>query len=132
MDCVLLRFDLEHNRLAFSCANNGLWIVREGELIEYKPDKQPVGLHEGNIKPFQLHEAQLRKGDFIIAYTDGFADQFGGERGKKFKYSQLKTLLTEIAGEQPSVQHQRLDTAFTQWKGNLEQVDDVLIVGIRI
>lgn len=132
MDCALLCFDKETNRLSFALANSHLLIVRGGTLIEFRPDKQPVGLHEGVSTSFTLQEVQLQKGDVIYSFTDGFADQFGGPRGKKFKYSQLKETLVRMAVESSDVQRQKLAVLFESWRGNLEQVDDVLVIGIRV
>ncbi len=132
MDCALLCFDKATNHLSFALANNHLLIVRDGTLIEFRPDKQPVGLHEGKPSSFTLQETQLQKGDVVYSFTDGFADQFGGPRGKKFKYSQLKETLVMMAVESPDVQREKLAVLFESWRGNLEQVDDVLVIGIRV
>lgn len=132
MDCIVAKFDFETQKLYFACANNPLWIVRNGELIEFRPDKQPVGIHEGEAKSFTLHAFDLKPGDFIYLFTDGFADQFGGPRGKKFKYSQLKEALLNISDQTPDAQRKTLDELFESWRGDLEQVDDVLVIGVRI
>ena len=118
--------------MQFAAANNPLWLIRNGELIEFKPDKMPVGKAMGEIKPFTLKEIQLQKGDLIIMLTDGYADQFGGEKGKKFMYKPLKELLLSI-NNAPLVDIQyELQNTFDKWKGAIEQVDDVLIIGVRV
>lgn len=132
MDCILCSFDFPNKKMEFAMANNPLWILRNGELIEYKPDKQPVGLYEESKKDFTLHTVQLQKGDIIYTLTDGFADQFGGPKGKKFKDSQLKEKLLEICNHPLDQQKIILEKTFEDWKGNLEQVDDVLVIGIKI
>lgn len=132
MDCALLCFDKKSGFLSFACANNPVWIVRGGKLIEFKGDKQPVGLYEGKHDPFTLCEFHLVKGDIVYALTDGFADQFGGPRGKKFKYSQLKEQVIGIHRQSMSSQLEKFDRVFEEWRGELEQVDDVLLIGIRI
>ncbi|MCZ2249884.1 MAG: SpoIIE family protein phosphatase, partial [Bacteroidia bacterium] len=132
MDGSLLSFDLKNNNLSCSSANNPVWIIRENKLIEIKGDRFPVGKHDRDKEPFTLHTFDLQKGDVVYALTDGFADQFGGERGKKFKYNQLQELLLSIAHEPMSAQNQKLNDVFENWKGNLEQVDDVTVVGIRV
>ena len=106
--------------------NNGL-----NEIIETKADKQPIGKfsHE---KPFTNHEIQLFENDEIYISTDGFQDQFGGEKGKKFKANQLKELLIGNAQKSMLEKFQFLDKIFDNWKGNLDQVDDVCIIGVRI
>jgi len=132
MDAVICNFDFVNNNLQFAAANNPLWLIRNGELIEFKPDKMPVGKAMGDIKPFTLKEIQLQKGDLIIMLTDGYADQFGGEKGKKFMYKPLKELLLSINNAPLlDIQHE-LQNTFDKWKGDIEQVDDVLIIGIRV
>ncbi|HET6993143.1 MAG TPA: SpoIIE family protein phosphatase, partial [Bacteroidia bacterium] len=128
MDCVLCKFDFNKHLLQFACANNPLWIIREGKLIEFAPDKIPVGVHEGINQDFSLQETDIRKGDQVYLLTDGFADQFGGPRGKKFKYKQLKEKLIEIADKVMEEQKIILEKIFEDWRGELEQLDDVLII----
>lgn len=128
-------------RLQWAGANNPLWILRNNEIIEYKPDKQPIGKYLKN-KSFTTHTIELQKNDTIYLLTDGYADQFGGEKarpdehpfgwGKKFKYSKLKELLLATSEKPMSEQKQILDETFETWKGNLEQVDDVCVIGVRI
>lgn len=138
MDCSLLSFDLKNNKLYFALANNPLWVIRASkdkgtnELIEFSPDKMPVGRHDKQDVPFQLHSFELRKGDLIIAFTDGYADQFGGEKGKKFKYSGLKNILLQNSNSNLSDLNEKLSASFEDWKRDLEQVDDVCIIGVRI
>ena len=132
MDAVLCIYDFKGLWLRFACANNPLWILRNNELIKFKPDKMPVGMHYGEQKPFSINTVGLRKGDIIYTFTDGYADQFGGEKGKKFKYKALKELLISIQKKPMIEQKEILQTTFENWKGNLDQVDDVLIIGIRI
>jgi len=132
MDCSLCSFDFNKMKLSLSGANNPVWIIRKGELIELKTDKQPVGLHEGEIYAFTLCITKLEKNDLVITLTDGFADQFGGTKGKKYKYNRLKSF---IAGNSNLPTHkikQLLADEFGNWKGHNEQLDDILIMGIRI
>lgn len=132
MDCSLCSFDLRQRKMEFACANNPVWIFRNGEIIASRPDKFPVGIHEGEKQPFTLQQTELLPGDIIYAFTDGFADQFGGPKGKKFKYSQLKEKLLAIHSLPMNEQKEKLEKIFDDWRGNLEQVDDVLVIGIRI
>ena len=132
MDGVLCSFNFKENLLEFSCANNAVWIIRDGKMIEYKPDKMPVGMFEGEKKSFSLQSARLQKGDLVYTFSDGYADQFGGPKGKKFKYSQLKELLLSIHNLPVEEQKKILSEKFIAWKGNLEQVDDVLVIGVRV
>ena len=85
MDCSYCVFDFKNNSMQATCANNPVWILREGSLIEIAPDKMPVGMHYGEEKPFTMHNVNLAKGDCIYMFTDGYADQFGGPKGKKFR-----------------------------------------------
>lgn len=112
-------------------ANNPLVYVKDGIINEVKPDKQPVGRFEG-AKPFTTHALTFNRGTFISLFTDGYADQFGGPKGKKFKYAQLKELLTEISSKSPLEQKSKLLDALQSWRGELEQVDDVCVIGIRL
>jgi serine phosphatase RsbU (regulator of sigma subunit) len=132
MDAVLLIFNHNKTELEFSLANNPLWIIRAGELLEFKADKMPVGRHDKQDTLFTRHTEKLQKGDLIYIFTDGFADQFGGEKGKKFKYSALKELLLSIAEKPMEEQKTILSKTFENWRGNLEQVDDVCVVGVRV
>ena len=132
MDITFCRLDKKNNRLFWSGANNPLWIIRKGEevLEEIKPDKQPIGRYLTNA-PFTSHEVHLGKGDQIYLITDGYPDQFGGPKGKKFKYKQLKQMLIDLKEKPMSQQLETLSHEFFEWKGDLEQVDDVCILGIR-
>lgn len=131
MDISLCALNINTRELKWSGANNPLWYIRENELNEIKGDKQPIGKND-NPKPFSLHTVQLQKQDTIYIFTDGYADQFGGEKNKKFMYKSLKNLLTEIYQEPFDVQKKILQQKFVSWKGNIEQTDDVLIIGLRI
>ena len=133
MDCMLCSFDIKNNELQFAAANNPLWVLKNGaaEITEYKADKQPVGFHSV-YKPFTLQTTSLAKGDTVYSFTDGFADQFGGPKGKKFKYKQLEELLLKHAHLPMNEQKNILEKSFEEWIGALEQIDDVLIIGVRI
>jgi serine phosphatase RsbU (regulator of sigma subunit) len=136
MDCSLVAFDFEQKVMQVACANNPIWIVRGGESVplveEIGPDKMPVGVHYGEQKPFTLHNVKLNKGDSVYLFTDGYADQFGGPKGKKFKYKQLQEMLLAVSHQPMAEQKKVLNETLGSWKGNLEQVDDVLIIGIKI
>lgn len=142
MDIALcsLRFDVQGLKLndpktaallQYAGANNPLWIIRNNELIEFKANKQPVGNYFRN-EPYTTHEVQVQKGDSIYIFTDGYADQFGGEKGKKFMYKPFKELLLSIQGKSMVEQKEILEQHFESWKGNLEQVDDVCVIGVRV
>jgi serine phosphatase RsbU (regulator of sigma subunit) len=130
------RSGTEGVQLQWAGANNPLWIIKKNpdgvtELVEVKPDKQHIGKTD-NPKPFSTHTISLQKGDSIYILTDGYADQFGGERGKKFKASQMKELILSTASASLQEQKKLLEQKFEKWKGDLEQVDDVCIIGVRV
>jgi len=131
MDISLCTLNFKTNKLQWSGANNPLWIIRQDKLIEYKADKQPIGRY-AEPQPFTTHEIDLEKGDILYLFSDGYQDQFGGERGKKFKSSQLKELLLSVAQKSMEDQQEVINTAFEKWKGNIEQIDDVCVIGVRI
>lgn len=131
MDISLCCFDPSAKVLHWAGANNPLWIIRNNVLIEFRPDKQPVG-HTDNPLPFTTHSIPVQKGDHLYAFTDGYADQFGGDKGKKFKYSQLKAMLLANVSLDIKEQLRRIKQQLDEWKGDLEQVDDILLMGVRI
>ena len=133
MDIVLLALNRQKNILEFAGANNPLYHIRNGELNEIKGNKFPIGIFIGEeIRHFTNHEIPLQKGDTIYLFTDGYADQFGGPKGKKFKYNQFKTILLEIQTLPMNAQREKLLTAIRSWQGENEQVDDILVIGIKI
>jgi serine phosphatase RsbU (regulator of sigma subunit)/Tfp pilus assembly protein PilF len=134
MDISLCCLDLVSMKITWAGANNPLCIIRNKELIEFKGDKQPIGNYSFS-KSFSLHEFQLQKDDVIYLFSDGYIDQFGGTspvNGKKFKSRRLKTLLSAIAELDTAEQKTILEDEFHQWKGSLDQVDDICIIGIKI
>ena len=100
-------------------------------MQETKPDKQPVGYQAGKQQPYTHHQLQLEKGDTIYLFSDGYQDQFGGSKGKKYKLSRFKKLLLSIQGQTMNEQKASLETTLREWQGDQEQVDDILVMGIR-
>jgi serine phosphatase RsbU (regulator of sigma subunit) len=131
MDVSFCAFNLKTGEVFWAGANNPLWYISGGELKEIVADKQPVGKSD-HYKPFTTHRVPLQKGDILYLFTDGYADQFGGPKGKKFKYKQLNEVLFAASTKSPSEQHEILNTTFEDWRGRHEQIDDVCIIGIRI
>ncbi|MBE7441136.1 MAG: SpoIIE family protein phosphatase [Flavobacteriales bacterium] len=131
MDAVLFAINFNKLTLSFAGANNSLYIVRDKEIIELKPDKQPIGAYEAQ-QSFTNHIFQLKKGDTIYATTDGYIDQFGGHEGKKLKSKKFKEKLIECVDLPIEQQKDFLSTFFNNWKGSLEQLDDVCILGVKI
>jgi serine phosphatase RsbU (regulator of sigma subunit) len=133
MDIALCAIDTEKGTVEYAGAFNPLWIIRQGELIEIKADKQPIGeFIDGEQALFTNHVLNLEKGDMLYMFTDGYADQFGGDKGKKFKYKPLQNLLSEISTRAMEEQKNILDKTIEDWKGALQQVDDICILGFRV
>lgn len=130
MDIALCSIDYETGILKYAGANNECVIIRNGEVVELKPDKQPIGQFV-DAKPFHQQEFQLEDNDCIYLYTDGYVDQFGGDKAKKFKSRPFKTMLNSMAHLTMSQQFVAVQQAFDTWKGDLEQVDDVCVFGVR-
>ncbi|HLP11548.1 MAG TPA: tetratricopeptide repeat protein [Flavobacteriales bacterium] len=133
MDIALCVYNTVTQKLSYAGANNPLWVYQKatGSILEIAANNQSVG--DDNIADaFKTHTVQLSKGDVIYVFSDGYADQFGGEKGKKFKYSNLKLLL-EQASQKPCQEIvSTLENTFNAWKGELEQLDDVCVVGVRV
>jgi serine phosphatase RsbU (regulator of sigma subunit) len=140
---------IEQNELKFAGAHNPVWIVRKGafdmkesdqmklmvqddySLLEIKGDKQPIGMFEAN-KPFTTHSVSLQKEDAVYLFSDGYMDQFGGEKGKKFKSVNFKKLIMKAQGHDMPNQKEFIQKIFNEWKGDLEQLDDVCVIGLKI
>lgn len=133
MDISICALNTKTLEMRWAGANNPLWIVRdeEQEIEEFKPQKQPIGMYE-RTEPFVEHIIQLNKGDYIYVFTDGYQDQFGGPKGKKFKASQLKSLLISIKDVSMNEQEKVLYTTLKEWQGSSEQLDDVCVIGVRV
>ncbi len=121
-------------KLQWSGANNPLWIIKKNtegksELVEIRPDKQPIGKYAETV-PFTTHNFYLQKGDMIYLLTDGYQDQFGGEKGKKLKAMQLKEILMAVCHKPMEEQGTIINDYFEEWRGSIEQIDDVCIIGI--
>ena len=132
MDCNLMVLNQDKSVLSFASANNTIVIIRKGEILEFKGDKMPVGKHDKDTESFTLHSVQLQKGDVIYALTDGFPDQFGGPKGKKYMIKNLKNKFLQIADMPMSEQEIALEKEFAEWKEDNEQIDDVCIIGVRV
>jgi serine phosphatase RsbU (regulator of sigma subunit) len=142
MDGALCIFDYDKMKLHIAAAHNPIWIITPTLKTEFwdetwvlsqiSADKQPIGRFNEKIIPFQSKTISIQKGEMIYFFTDGYADQFGGPKGKKFKNKQFQELIISISKLPLKQQKEQLDTTIENWKGNLDQVDDILIVGIRI
>ncbi|RLD38412.1 MAG: hypothetical protein DRI74_03915 [Bacteroidetes bacterium] len=129
MDIALC--SLSNNKLHYAGAYNPLWIIRNNEIIETKANKQPIGKYDP-LLPFTTHTADLIEGDTIYIFSDGYADQFGGPKGKKLKAKAFKEILISIQDKSMKEQHQLINEAFEKWRGKEDQIDDVVVIGVRI
>lgn len=132
MDAAICVWDTTSNILSFSGANNSLYVIRNGKIIELEADSQPVGFFGEFEIPFSKKEIQLIKGDTLYTFTDGYSDQFGGPNGKKFKSKAFKSLLLSIQDKSMPEQKLHLDQTIETWRGNLEQVDDICVFGVKV
>lgn len=132
MDIALLKFNKALTEVEFSGANRPLIIIRDKIIVECKADKMAIAGFTSNDQEFNSTKISIQKNDSLYVFTDGYADQFGGDAGKKFMSKNLKDLLISISDLSSSEQEQKIDEAFKNWKKSYEQVDDVLIIGIKI
>jgi serine phosphatase RsbU (regulator of sigma subunit) len=133
MDVSLCVINKKTKKMDFAGAFNSIYLIRNNAIQEFIPDKQPVGAFiEDNIKPFTSQSFQLLENDVVYMFTDGYADQFGGPKGKKYKYKQLQHLLLSSYTKPFDEQNQIFKSAINDWKGSLEQVDDILLLGYKI
>ncbi len=132
MDMTLCCIDYEKLELQYSAAFNPLYLVRDNVLVEHKANKFPIGTFIGEKTNFTNNVIQLQKNDQVFIFSDGYADQFGGPKGKKFMVGNFRNLLTEIATKEPSAQKEILASTIREWQGDQEQVDDVLVIGVKM
>jgi serine phosphatase RsbU (regulator of sigma subunit) len=132
MDITALIIDHKKNNLQFAGANNPLFQIRNDELIEHKPDKMPIGIHGKVMVPFTNHEIIFEKGDVLYTFSDGYADQFGGPLGKKFMIKKFKDKLLDLHKKPMNLQKKELVETLENWMANTRQVDDILVMGIRL
>lgn len=154
MDISLAKLNLDTLEMEWAGANNPVWVIRDAEqsfpqdfldkteranvtqaetyqLLEIKPEKQPIGYSYSSV-PFTNQKVQLNTSDMVYLFSDGYADQFGGPKGKKFKYKPFKSLLGSLSASTMTEQKDRILTEFETWKGDHEQIDDVCVIGIRV
>lgn len=132
LDIALCIIDKNQKELQFSGANNPLYIIRDQELIEIKGDRMPVGIHINFDKPFTNHIIDIKDNDQMYMFSDGYADQFGGPNGKKFRYKQFKELLISVSNEPMNIQKEIINNTHDKWRGETEQIDDILVFGLKI
>ena len=130
MDIAICCWDLNTNTLSYSGANNPMYVLRDGELLEYKADKQPIGIYK-KMTPYTKHTLELQKGDKIYTFSDGYADQMNDEENR-FKIANLKKAILEVGAQPTASQKEFFDTTYENWRGNYEQMDDVVLIGVEI
>lgn len=155
IDIAIISVDRKNNILEFSGANRSIYIIRNNEIIELKGDRMPIAINnnidpfthtyfeftklgkpfltnQDELYPFTNHKLELFPNDCIYLFSDGYADQFGEKTNKKFKLNNLRDLLLKVHHEPMNIQSKILDQTHEKWKGNLEQVDDISVVGLKI
>jgi serine phosphatase RsbU (regulator of sigma subunit) len=132
MDISLCIIDRKTGKLDYAGANNPLYLIRDSKLTKYEADRMPIGIHFISFTPFTNRSIKIEKGDYLYLFSDGYADQFGGPRGKKFMYKPFQDLLQKNHNKPMEIQKEILDTTFEKWKGDRDQVDDVIVIGMRI
>ncbi len=132
MDGSIICFNTTKTKMTYAAAQNPIWVIRSGEVIVIKAEKMPVGKHDHDHIPFIGGEFDLQKGDQVYTITDGFQDQFGGPKGKKFMLKKMREYVLSISHLSMQEQYQKIDETFSKWKGDLEQIDDVCVIGVRI
>jgi phosphoserine phosphatase RsbU/P len=133
MDLAICTLDFATSEVQYSGAYNSMYYTQNNQIIEVKADKKPIGVNEDGVTDtFTNNVVKLAPGDMVYLFSDGYPDQFGGPKGKKFKYKQLTEVLLNIHKEPVDVQRTILDKTLTDWQGDLEQVDDILVIGVRI
>lgn len=132
MDMSLVTLDLKTHKLQFAGAYNPLYLFRNGELERIEADRMPIGVHLNEKPEFTNHEIQLKQGDLIYMTSDGYIDQFGGEKNKKFKSGRFKSLLQKIQHLPMEEQEQQIYETMQEWMGNNEQLDDIIVIGVRV
>jgi phosphoserine phosphatase RsbU/P len=132
MDISMIIINKKNNQIQFCGANNPMYLIRHDELITYKGDRMPIGIHLNFNLPFTNQLIDIQKGDMIYLFTDGYADQFGGVHNKKLRYKQFQEILLDLHKKPLNEQNRELSRTLDQWRGNNEQVDDILILGFKI
>ncbi|HEX7415432.1 MAG TPA: SpoIIE family protein phosphatase, partial [Bacteroidia bacterium] len=131
MDISLCKINFDALTVEYAGAFNSIYLLRDNKLVEYNADNLFIGNNDENL-PYTNQCFKIEKGDILYLFSDGFADQFGGDKGKKYKYRQLQQLLVKNNTRSMDAQKEALEQEFEHWRGNIEQIDDILIIGIKI
>jgi ligand-binding sensor domain-containing protein/serine phosphatase RsbU (regulator of sigma subunit) len=130
MDIALCKISHDQNKLWYAGANNPLWLIRNSEFTEQRADRMPIAIYD-EMNEFTTHTIKLQKDDSIYMFSDGYADQFGGPKGKKFKYRPLQELLISLQEKKMEEQKEILNKTIEEWRGDFEQIDDIIIMGLK-
>ena len=133
MDLALCCYDKKTNELQYAGAFNPLYLLRKGEVNQIKADKFAIGsYYEDSSRKYTNHTIQLQSKDYVYVFSDGYADQFGGPKGKKFMYKRFRDYLLTLDGKSMNAQKDFLNDTIEDWKGSLEQIDDILVIGMHV
>lgn len=132
MDIALILIDEKNKKIQFAGANNPIYMIKNGEMEIIKGDRMPIGIHINFNKPFTNNELEYNHGDILYLFSDGYADQFGGPNNKKFRYKNFRELLINIHHKPLSEQRTILEETFLNWKGEEDQVDDIMVMGLKL
>lgn len=131
MDIAFIVYDTLENKIIYSGAYNPLYIIRNNEVIEYKPNRMPIGVHIRDDRPFNTHKIDIEKNDVVYIFSDGYIDQFGEENDRKFGSKRFKDLLLKIHKDEPETQRKKIQRNLKDWRGHLRQLDDIVVIGIK-
>lgn len=132
MDIALCIINMHDYSLQYAGAYNPLYLIRNNELMIVDADRMPIGIHFKSTNPFVNHNIRIEEGDMLYLFTDGFIDQFGGPHGKKLRIKPFQQVLMDVCPKPMDIQKEELISFFSKWKGNNPQIDDVMVMGLRI
>ncbi|MFL2579053.1 MAG: SpoIIE family protein phosphatase [Parvicellaceae bacterium] len=132
MDMALCKYDSKSKTVEYSGANNPLIHISDETINKIKGDSQPIGIYSGKLKSFKKNIVKVKEGDMLYLFSDGFHDQFGGEKGKKYMSGKFYKFLLSISNENMEKQSKLIESEFERWKGNIEQIDDVCVMGVKV
>ena len=131
IDIALCLIDLKKKNVQYAGAYSPLYLIREGKLKETKGDKMPIGIH-ARMEPFTNHNIKIQTGDSLYIFSDGYIDQFGGENDKRFTQRRFRKLLVDIYDKPMTDQKEILEKTLAEWQGKSDQIDDILVMGVRV
>jgi serine phosphatase RsbU (regulator of sigma subunit) len=127
--CII---DQKAGTLEFSGANRPVYLVRGGAVQHLKPDRMPIGIYDHQVRPFTSQKVDIKSNDALYLFSDGYVDQLGGPSRKTFRSRKFRELLIEVQQEPMENQKRILDKSLARWQGDVEQIDDIVVIGIRL